>query len=160
MDENPPQLGWKGGVALGKLRPPGTPLFLAPGCRAGVGWLEAADCRIFPSRDAGSPSGWGGGGGSALGAPRRPERLRPDAPPVTMVTFLLPNPAPLYWPQGRARGGRPGRLGGPAPRARRPAPSAARLPARLALGGRGGCGVTSGRVGEFRYFRAEQAEVG
>ncbi|ELW47311.1 Tropomyosin alpha-3 chain [Tupaia chinensis] len=34
------------------------------------------------------------------------------------------------------------------------------LPACPARGGRGSGGVTSGRVGEFRYFRAEQAEVG
>ncbi|XP_004475036.3 tropomyosin alpha-3 chain isoform X3 [Dasypus novemcinctus] len=82
--------------------------------------------------------------------------------PVTMVDLPLSSPAPLYWPKGKCLERSPR-----ATRKPRPLPAGVGLPpvdclpAGLAAGGgaRGKGGVTSGRVGEFRYFRAEQAEV-
>lgn len=72
-----------------------------------------------------------------------------------MVTLPLPNPAPLnrLVKAGATRKPLPTQ-----PEARLPPVDC--LPAGRVVGGHGGSDITSGRVGEFRYFRAEQAEVG
>ena len=169
MGEHPPELTLKGGwrAALLKMRPRKSFLSTWVWSICGVGEVEACGVFMFwrghrvPGVRGQLRVRKGRTGQPLWAACPGPERLNHYAPSGYHGSPPSSQPRPPLLAGGRVWKQSPRGTG----RAR-PSLSAAGLrlvdclPARLAVGGRGSRSVTSGRVGEFRYFRAEQAEVG